>query len=619
MKKERVKVSVFLYFILWSLFWSFLIVILAVVNYREVYNNSLQIVKSSAIDGYNKDLVYRRWATIHGGVYVPVTDGTLPNPWLSNLPERDITTPSGKKLTLVNPAYMTRQVHELGAQQFGLRGHITSLKPLRPSNAPDDWEKRALLAFEQGVYESASLDMIQGKEYFRFMKPMITEQGCLKCHHQQGYKIGDIRGGISVSVPWEPVSKQLYVQLLFIFFTYGGIWIIGMAGAGFIMKRIHDHQKKQAKMEDTLRKSEQKYRSLFNNLDQGMALHDIILNKSGEAIDYRFVEANKSFEEITGLKQADIIGKTVLEVMPGTEKAWIEKYGQVVATGKSLHYENYASELKKHYEVIAYRPQVGQFAVIISDVTSRRLVEEQIKQKNEELAKLNTEKDKFFSIIAHDLRSPFNAFLGFTKLLDDELPTMTKENTQKITMTMRKSASNLYTLLENLLEWSRMQQRLVPFTPEKIQLLQVVEAIKQIALEPAKIKEIELTFDIPGDISVFGDGNMLQSVIRNLVSNAIKFTPKGGRVSVSAKGTIDDGVEFSVKDTGIGMSPQMVADLFLLDVQTNRKGTEGEPSTGLGLILCKDFVEKHGGKLWVVSEEGKGSTFCFTLPADPKA
>ena len=619
MKKERVKVSVFLYFILWSLFWSFLIVILAVVNYREVYNNSLQIVKSSAIDGYNKDLVYRRWATIHGGVYVPVTDNTPPNPWLSNLPERDITTPSGKKLTLVNPAYMTRQVHELGAQQFGLRGHITSLKPLRPSNAPDDWEKRALLAFEQGVYESASLDMIQGKEYFRFMKPMITEQGCLKCHHQQGYKIGDIRGGISVSVPWEPVSKQLYVQLLFIFFTYGGIWIIGMAGAGFIMKRIHDHQKKQAKMEDTLRKSEQKYRSLFNNLDQGMALHDIILNKSGEAIDYRFVEANKSFEEITGLKQADIIGKTVLEVMPGTEKAWIEKYGQVVATGKSLHYENYASELKKHYEVIAYRPQVGQFAVIISDVTSRRLVEEQIKQKNEELAKLNTEKDKFFSIIAHDLRSPFNAFLGFTKLLDDELPTMTKENTQKITMTMRKSASNLYTLLENLLEWSRMQQRLVPFTPEKIQLLQVVEAIKQIALEPAKIKEIELTFDIPGDISVFGDGNMLQSVIRNLVSNAIKFTPKGGRVSVSAKGTIDDGVEFSVKDTGIGMSPQMVADLFLLDVQTNRKGTEGEPSTGLGLILCKDFVEKHGGKLWVVSEEGKGSTFCFTLPADPKA
>ena len=618
MKKERVKVRIFLYFILWSLFWSFLIVILAVVNYREVYNSSLQIVKSSAIDGYNKDLVYRRWATVHGGVYVPVTDNTPPNPWLSNLPERDITTPSGKKLTLVNPAYMTRQVHELGAQQFGLRGHITSIKPLRPSNAPDDWEKRALLAFEQGVCESASLDMIQGKEYFRFMKPMITEQGCLKCHRQQGYKIGDIRGGISVSVPWEPVSKQLNVHLLFIFFTYGGIWIIGMAGAGFIMKKIHDHQKEQAKMEDTLRKSEQKYRSLFNNLDQGMALHDIILNKSGEAIDYRFVEANKSFEEITGLKQADIIGKTVLEVMPGTEQAWIEKYGQVVATGKSLHYENYASELKKHYEVIAYRPQVGQFAVIISDVTSRRIVEEQIKQKNEELAKLNTEKDKFFSIIAHDLRSPFNAFLGFTKLLDDELPTMTKENTQKIALAMRKSATNLFDLLENLLEWSRMQQGLVPFTPEKIQLLQVVEAIKQIALEPAKIKEIELTFDIPGDISVFGDGNMLQSVIRNLVSNAIKFTPKGGRVRVSAKGTMDNGVEFSVKDTGIGMSPPMVSDLFRLDVQTNRKGTDGEPSSGLGLLLCKEFVEKHGGKLWVESEEGKGSAFYVTIPYHAK-
>ena len=617
MEKGKVKMRILLYFILLSVFWTILIAILAIFNYREVYNNSLQIVKSSAIDGYNKDLVYRRWATLHGGVYVPVTASTPPNPWLSNLPERDITTPSGKRLTLVNPAYMTRQVHELGDKQFGSIGHITSLKPLRPSNVPDDWEKKALLSFEKGVPESASLEMIKGNEYFRFMKPMITEQGCLKCHRQQGYKIGDVRGGISVSVPWEPVRKQLYVHLLFLLITYGGIWIIGLAGVGYIMKRIHYHQKEQAKMEDSIRNSEQKYRSLFDNLDQGMALHDIILNPSGEAIDYRFVEANESFEELTGLNREDIIGKTVLEVMPGTEQDWIKKYGQVVATGKPLHYENYASELKKYYEVVAYRPQSGQFAVIMSDITGRHQTEEQIKKTNDELAKLNAEKDKFFSIIAHDLRSPFNGFLGLTQLMTEELPDMSLAETQKIVVSMRNSATNLFRLLENLLDWSTMQQGLISFNREVAQLAPIVDESMAIILEPAKIKGIEINFDIPADITVFADRNMLQTVIRNLVSNAVKFTPKGGKISVSAKATIDNSVEFSVKDTGIGMSKTMVADLFRLDVQTNRKGTEGEPSAGLGLIICKDFIEKNGGKLWIESEEGKESAFCFTLPINP--
>jgi len=158
-----------------------------------------------------------------------------------------------------------------------------------------------------------------------------------------------------------------------------------------------------------------------------------------------------------------------------------------------------------------------------------------------------------------------------------------------------------------------MQQGLVLFTPRTIPLPELVEAIITVASEQAKIKEIDLTSNIP-DLSVFADENMLQSVIRNLVSNAIKFTPKGGWVNVSVKTTCDNSVEFSVKDTGIGMIPSMVDDLFRIDFQTNRKGTEGEPSSGLGLIICKDFIKKHGGKIWVESEEGIGSTFLFTLP-----
>jgi len=145
-------------------------------------------------------------------------------------------------------------------------------------------------------------------------------------------------------------------------------------------------------------------------------------------------------------------------------------------------------------------------------------------------------------------------------------------------------------------------------------LLPVVDESIAMMLESAKSKGIEIAYVIPDDLVVFADSNILQTVIRNLVSNAVKFTPKGGKISVSAKATGDKGVQISIKDTGIGMSPKMVDNLFRLDVQTNRKGTDGEPSTGLGLMLCKEFVEKHGGKIWVESEEGKGSVFYFIIP-----
>ena len=255
---------------------------------------------------------------------------------------------------------------------------------------------------------------------------------------------------------------------------------------------------------------------------------------------------------------------------------------------------------------------------IMRDITKRKQAEEEIKLKNEELIKLLTEKDKFFSIIAHDLRSPFNGFLGLTQIMAEELPSLTRDEIQEFVLRMRNSATNLYRLLENLLEWARMQQGLIPFEPEVVELLLIVDECIAIVLETIKSKGIEIAYDIPYDIKVFADSNILQSVIRNLISNAVKFTPKGGKISLSAKTYTDKCVEIAIKDSGIGMSRAMVDHLFRLDVQTNREGTEGEPSTGLGLLLCKEFIEKHGGKIWVESKEGKGSIFYFTIPYKAK-
>ena len=268
---------------------------------------------------------------------------------------------------------------------------------------------------------------------------------------------------------------------------------------------------------------------------------------------------------------------------------------------------------------IPLRNSMGEINGILGtsmNITERAAAVQEVKIKNEQLSKSNAEKDKFFSIIAHDLRSPFTGFLGLTQLMAEELSSLTMTQIQDLAISMKNSATNLYCLLENLLQWSQVHQGSIPFSPEIIQLHPMVDECLASALEPAKNKRIEITFDIPENIMVFADNNMLQTIIRNLVSNAIKFTPKGGDVSVSAKTTENNNVEMAVRDTGIGMSREMVENLFRPDVKTNRKGTDDEPSTGLGLLLCKEFIENNGGNIWVESEEGKGSLFYFTIPCE---
>lgn len=217
-------------FILVPLFWTIFILLLCGLTYRNTYSSAWNIAAAHARETLQKDLTYRQWAAEHGGVYVPVTERTLPNPYLTGIPERDIVTPSGKRLTLMNPAYMTRQVQELGAKAYGLRGHITSLDPLRPENAADEWEAKALEAFARGEKEVSSQVLMGGERYFRLMIPLVTEEGCLKCHAKQGYKVGEIRGGLSVAVPAEHTHRELQGDMRWTLAAFGAIWALGLAG-----------------------------------------------------------------------------------------------------------------------------------------------------------------------------------------------------------------------------------------------------------------------------------------------------------------------------------------------------------------------------------------------------
>ncbi len=627
MKNELLKYKIL--FVLLLIVVSLIFTVLYIQTINQEYTTIEKLALEQARASYNKDLAYRKWAAEIGGVYVKVNDSLQPNPYL-NVHNREITSTEGETYTMVNPAYMTRMVHELAWEQYKMKGHITSLKAINPNNEPDKWEKKALEMFEHGKRDYYSIENDQGDTYLRYMGAMVTEKACLKCHGYQGNKVGDIRGGISVSVPLKgyeliynaallkhstmfgvvflfsvlllfiayrviskEVKKRILIQQADLEYAKRHKKIIQSAIDGFIMvekdgriadvnqaycdmtgytrdvllkmkmseleyiengKEVKEHfqkvkkqgrdhfesilkkkdgslidvevsslsepsdsnkivsfiknitdrkntenalkeseqryrhlvdniydlvceldengvytylnnkyidilgyspeelistqavdlfhpddiaaslQKYEKLKEDTkrsvdiwrvkhkngeyriieskgavyegadgqkrtvvvsrditeqkniekeLKESEKKFRQLFENMNEAFALHKVIKDNKGNVIDYEFIDVNPKFEELTGLKKENLVGKSVLEAMPGTEKYWIERYGEVATTGEPLEYANYSQELNKYYHVKAYSPEKDYFAVTFSDITSQKEAENAIKESEE--------------------------------------------------------------------------------------------------------------------------------------------------------------------------------------------------------------------------------------------
>lgn len=242
-----------------------------------------------------------------------------------------------------------------------------------------------------------------------------------------------------------------------------------------------------------------------------------------------------------------------------------------------------------------------------------QVVNSKVKIQNSELQNLNATKDKFFSILGHDLKGPLNSLSSFSNLLINYTDSLSKEEIQQLATDLDKSIKNLYSLLENLLEWSRSQTGNIAFTPEIFDLTEILEENKALLQAQAENKKIEIINSYTDSVPVNTHKHSINTVIRNLISNAIKFTPEGGTITTNVKKE-DNFVVVSVADTGVGMSQEVMDKLFRIDAKHSTKGTANEKGTGLGLILCREFVEKNGGKIWVTSEEEKGSVFSFSIP-----
>lgn len=288
------------------LLWSVLVSISLYWNINNIRQQAIALASSDARSNWNKDQAFRQWASLHGGVYVKIDQRTQPSPYLSHLPHRDLETSAGIKLTLMNPAFMMRQMTEEFEPLFGIKGKVTSEQQLNPDNKPDDWELKALRSFRQGKSELLEQTEIDGTPYIRLMRPMKTAPGCINCHDTLHYVPGDLHGGVSISIPMTPYLAASESTQRSITTSHGFIWLLGLFGIGLIGRWNYHHKQIRQNTEAKLEKSQQEWNSAMDFLQDAIYLIDL---------DNKVVRANRAYFDMTGLSPEQVIGQDIEEIM----------------------------------------------------------------------------------------------------------------------------------------------------------------------------------------------------------------------------------------------------------------------------------------------------------------
>lgn len=612
-----------LFVLLLNLVWGGLF--LGAYAWEKVNENEalMSLAAKEAEASFNKDLVYRRWAAAHGGLYVPATENSPPNPYLDHVESRDIISPTGESLTLVNPAYMIRQVYELSAEQYGVLGHITSLNPLRPENGPDEWEKRALLAFENGEHEISEVTDIKGKPYLRYMQRVVTEQGCIKCHAIQAYQVGDVRGGISTSVPLTPyykIAESKTATHAMVLFT---IWISGMLlfNGGAIL--LDSQLKAREKIEKSLRFSEDSLQMAQEAADLGNWDWDMVNNTlkwSDKVFDQFGLSPGEIVPSYSAFKQF-IHPEDRQKVLHGIEDA-IRSDGSYSMDARMLKKDG--TEWFMHTNGLVMHNENGEpirFIGTQQDITQKKESEQRQKEMEAKLQQAY----KMEAIgtlaggIAHDFNNILGTIIGYTEMaLDDCEPDspISKDLDNVLEAGLRAAE-----LVKQILVFSRQEQvEPIIFSPA-VTIKEVLTMLRPTLPATITVKE---SID-PSAGAVLADPTKINQIFMNLCTNAYHAMEKeGGILEVVLQQLVhEEGdetnphelqpgryVQLKIVDTGVGI-PEQIKDKIFDPYFTTKEIGRG---SGMGLAIVHGYVQRYGGLVHFQSEPGVGTTFEVYLP-----
>jgi PAS domain S-box-containing protein len=429
-----------------------------------------------------------------------------------------------------------------------------------------------------------------------------------------GQYIREIEWGIVAKIDYSEIIKPFWEASLLALLSS---LLLVLAGI-YLFKRFSDP------LLESIRESEEKYHMLFELIPSGIT----IANSRGEII-----ESNKESEKLLGIPKDQhpmmrIDSDAWKIIRPDHSAMPTSEYASTIALQENRVVKNVKMGIVKDEESITWLSVAAApfpvkdlgIIVVYSDITRQVEAEKQLKEHErqledyiEELNTLNDTKDKFFNIIAHDLKNPFGSLLGASEYLFKEIDRLDTSKAQKLSKILYNSAKNAFNILENLLDWSRSQTGSLNFNPKLINLFDVVDKNVQLAAIQAAEKNVEIQIQLDQGLECTADPNMLNTILRNLLTNALKFSHIGGKVIVAATRTPDE-VVVEVQDNGTGIPEEDLDKLFRIDVKYVNTGTNNEKGTGLGLMLCKEFIDYHGGRIWVESQLNKGSKFFFSIP-----
>jgi two-component system CheB/CheR fusion protein len=546
-------------------------------------------------------------------VYVPVSEHTPPNPYL-NVPNRDVTTTAGLPLTLVNPAYMVRQVNQLAQPGRGSRGHLTSLKPLRPENAPDAFETAALTSLEDGVKEVSAFESKDGRQDLRLMRPFLIEKACLRCHAQQGYHEGDIRGGISVSVPMEPILAIERPQVARTSIAHGLVWLLGVVGLTLWGRGLEKHTAARERAEATARHNAAELEAAFAAMPHGIMVYDaagsmVRTNAAARAL-YDIDPFGVDIETLAKrLSSRRLDGRPIVREELPTVRA---------LNGEQVLGERFVLTRPDRQEMIvsfsSAALQLGGQAIgavtVWTDITD-------LIRTQQALRDADRRKDEFLAVLSHELRNPLAPIRNSLFILDRAVPG--SEQARRAQAIIDRQVGHLTHLIDDLLDVTRIARNKIRLQCESLDLTDLVRRTIEDHRSLFEKNEVHLDVTLPAErIAVNADRTRLAQVVGNLLQNAAKFTGKGGRAQVSL--AVDETAGravIRVADTGVGISPELLARLFQPFAQADESMDRSKGGLGLGLALVKGLVELHGGEISVHSQGlGKGTEFVVRLPLD---